>query len=635
MTAIHSCGVGFRHCSLSVMMALLYLTRQTAGSVGASEPSPILSPTALAATMDGKIVYVACATANRVVSVNLGTRRVTLCVETPGAPSGLILGANDAKLFVTCAAPESKVAIVDLAERQIVAQIPTGHTSMAPVLSLDGKTLYVCNRFSGDVSVIDLISGRERERVQVQREPTAAALTPDGRLLLVANFLPVGPANARTVAAVVSVIDIAAGAVVKEIQLPDGSGSLNDLRISPDGNYAIVTHIRSRYRLPATLLERGWMNTNAKTIIDVANLTVLNTVLLDDLREGAANPWGAAWSAQGSQLVIAHAGLHELSIIDFPKVLAKLRALPAAAEEQSRPADYGPGARTQSEVPDDLAFLGGLKARLKLPEGDRGPRAILAVGNRMITANYYSDTLSIVDLDRLPLRPETIPLGPKPQVDLARMGEEWFHDATICHQHWQSCSSCHPSDARSDALNWDLPNDGIRTPKNTKSLLLAHATPPAMSLGVRETAPTAVRAGIKHILFAQLPESIPAAIDEYLRSLHATPSPHLRRGCLSAAAERGSHVFQSAGCAKCHRPGLLTDLHSYDVGTRGRFDRAEEKFDTPTLTELWRTAPYLHDGSAATVLEVITTRNLQDRHGRTSGMGKQDLDDLCSYLLSL
>jgi len=71
------------------------------------------------------------------------------------------------------------------------------------------------------------------------------------------------------------------------------------------------------------------------------------------------------------------------------------------------------------------------------------------------------------------------------------------------------------------------------------------------------------------------------------------------------------------------------------VGTRGRFDRAEEKFDTPTLTELWRTAPYLHDGSAATVLEVITTRNLQDRHGRTSGMGKQDLDDLCSYLLSL
>ena len=43
-------------------------------------------------------------------------------------------------------------------------------------------------------------------------------------------------------------------------------------------------------------------------------------------------------------------------------------------------------------------------------------------------------------------------------------------------------------------LNWDLLNDGVGNPKNTRSLLLAHKTPPAMFLGVRANAEAAVRA---------------------------------------------------------------------------------------------------------------------------------------------
>jgi hypothetical protein len=76
---------------------------------------------------------------------------------------------------------------------------------------------------------------------------------------------------------------------------------------------------------------------------------------------------------------------------------------------------------------------------------------------------------------------------------LARKGEFYFHDAGICYQGWQSCASCHPGDARANGLNWDLLNDGIGNPKNTKSLLLTYQTPPAMWLGVRETAETADR----------------------------------------------------------------------------------------------------------------------------------------------
>src|ERR1019366_6746690 len=101
---------------------------------------------------------------------------------------------------------------------------------------------------------------------------------------------------------------------------------------------------------------------------------------------------------------------------------------------------------------------------------------------------------------------------------------------------------------------------------------------------------------------------------------------------LSAAAERGKAVFERAGCVECHPPPLFTDLRQYDVGTRRAFERPTDRFDTPTLAELWRTAPYLHDGSAATVCDVLTTRNQRDRHGKTSTLTGEELGDLCAYL---
>jgi cytochrome c peroxidase len=156
-----------------------------------------------------------------------------------------------------------------------------------------------------------------------------------------------------------------------------------------------------------------------------------------------------------------------------------------------------------------------------------------------------------------------------------------------------------------------------------------------MWLGVRDTAETAVRSGIKHILFTQQPEEIALAIDEYLKSLKPVPSPHLVHGELSEPAKRGQSIFTRAGCADCHPPPIFTDLHQYDVGTRASFDKPTDKFDTPTLIELWRTAPYLHDGSAATVRDVLTARNRHDEHGQTSNLSARQITDLCAYLLSL
>jgi cytochrome c peroxidase len=216
---------------------------------------------------------------------------------------------------------------------------------------------------------------------------------------------------------------------------------------------------------------------------------------------------------------------------------------------------------------------------------------------------------------------------------MKRKGELNFNDAHICFQQWQSCASCHP-DSRADGLNWDLLNDGIGNPKNTKSMLLAHRTPPSMSLGVREGAEAAVRSGLKFILFAVRPEEDAQAIDEYLKSLTPTSSPFLVNGKLSPAAKRGEKVFRTAGCITCHPPPLFTNLQEYDLGLAKGMD-AGKPFDTPTLIECWRTAPYLFDGRAYTMKEVLTTCNPQDKHGVTSKLTPTELDDLIAYILSL
>ena len=222
-----------------------------------------------------------------------------------------------------------------------------------------------------------------------------------------------------------------------------------------------------------------------------------------------------------------------------------------------------------------------------------GPRGLDVIGSKVYVTLFFSDALALIDLESPRYDKVTIlPLGPEPALTMERKGLMYFHDADICFQQWQSCASCHP-DARVDGLNWDLLNDGIGNPKNTKSMLLSHRTPPSMSLAVRATAEDAVRAGIRHIQFAVPPEEeqVPESIDEYLKALEIAPSPYLVEGELSESAERGKELFFSnrIGCGSCHPAPLYTDLKMHDVGSRGPFDRSDA-FDTPALIETWRGA---------------------------------------------
>ena len=604
------------------------------GALAAAPDSPELSPTALIAAPDGRALYVACATADQVLVWDVAQRKVMGKWALPGHPSGLALSADGARLYVTCAGPSSQVCVLVTASGKVVRSLAAGHTALSPVLSRDEKTLFVCNRFNDEVWSFDLALGRESARIRVAREPISAALTADGRFLLVANHLPQGRSDVEYVAATVSVVEVASRKVAKELRLPNGSINLRQLSVSPDGKYAAVAQSIGRFQLPVTQIERGWVNTSALTIVDLNSMEVLNSVLLDDPDRGAATPWAAGWTADGKELCVTHAGTHELSVISFPGLVRKLAALPAVAPSTAG-GESDVSSRCAADVPNDLAFLQGLRQRVKL--NGNGPRALVLSRGKAFVADYFSDSVEIVDLAAPRLSAVSVSLAASHAPTARRNGEMYFNDAAICFQGWQSCASCHDDDGRVDALNWDLTNDGIGNPKDTKSLVLSHRTPPVMSLGVRATAEIAVRSGIQNSLAATLPELIAAAMDEWLKSIEPGPSPHLVEGHFSAAAQRGEKLFKSGetGCANCHQTELFTDLHSYDVGTANAFDKQDKDFDTPTLRELWRTAPYLHDGSAATIRDVLTTRNPKDGHGKTSHLTPNQIDDLTEYLLSL
>ena len=598
-------------------IACLLLVLATGVSVAAEG---FLGPSAVVASPDGRTLFVANADAGQIAVVDLQRGKVLRSFPVPSKPTGLALSPDGSNLYATCAAGPSVVVVIDTASGKSSATIPVGHTATSPAVTPDGKRLFVCNRFDNDVSVIDLDANRETARLPVVREPLAAAVTHDGNSLVVANHLPADRSDRFYVTPIVTIIDVQSHQAIN-IRLPNGSTGLRGVCISSDGRHAYVSHILANYELVPAQVVGGWTNTNVVSVIDTHKKKLVNTVKLDDYYLGAANPWGLAGSPDGKWLCVTHAGTDELSIIDQQALLEKLY-------------DGTHVSAVVGGIPNSPSIVADFRRRVKL--SGKGSRAVAVVGSKAYVAQYFSDILNVVDLESQDENcRNTIALGPAPRLTVRRRGQILFNDATICYQHWQSCASCHP-DARADGLNWDLTNDGVGNPKNTKSMLLAHRTPPAMVTGVRPSAEAAVRSGLEHILFADQPENVAAAIDDYLKSLRSIPSPRLVSGRLSPAARRGRLLFDSdrVGCYKCHPGPLYTDLLSHNVGTQGPYDH-RERFDTPTLIEVWRTAPYLHDGRYTTIQELITEGKHGSSRGNLTELDDREIDDLAAFVLSL
>jgi len=521
----------------AVMVHLVFARAAAPKGKPAGDKAPTyLSPTAMVADTAGKTIYIAEATAGQVAVFDVATRKVTANIAIGLPVSGVAISLDGTKLYVTAGGAAGRLCIVDIKNKKMLARIPVGHTPMSPVVTRNGDTVYVCNRFDNTVGVVDIVEGRLVNTIRVGRQPVSVDLAKDGSVLIVANHLPAGPASVDYVAAEVTIVPTAAGRDISTVKLPNGSTGLRSVRVSPDGKYAVVTHTLGRFHLPTTQLERGWMNTNAISLIDVGKRALINTFLLDDVDHGAANPWAAAWSDDSKTLCVTHAGTNEISVINFPDLMAKHAK--ALAEKQGR------------DVQNHLKFLDKLRRRVKL--AGSGHRSMAIIGTKAYIGEYFTDSISVLDIPDPKSAAKSVALGPWRRMTDARRGEMLFNDASkMCFQMWLSCASCHP-DGRTDGFNWDMMSSGMGNPKSTKSMLLSHKTPPLMITGFRANAMIAIMGRIRFIQFAVRPPKEAADIHAYLQSIEPIPSPRLVNGKLSQSALIGEKLFKTAECASCH-----------------------------------------------------------------------------------
>ena len=603
----------------SIFFPYLFLTA-TLCVLSAGAGSGTLSPSSIVSGKDGKVLYVACETDGSIQVFDTEAEKVTGHYQVEKV-SQLALTPDQSRLFATAGGFNGSLHELDLKNGKIVRSLPAGHTPGSPVISADGKTLYYCNRFSRadqkDVHAVDLATGKIKCSAKAIREPATLRLSKDGGTLWVVNFMPLMAANIKHVFTSLGIYDSGTLEKVATLDLPPGSFAIRDSVMSEDGRHFFVAHTIGRFTVPTTHLDRGWINTSAVSVFDTVNRTYLNTVLLDDTVQGAANPWGIGVVGKDEWLCVNASGTHEMIVVNLKEMMKRLG-----------------GVKNPQEVMNDLSFLYGAKTRVKL-EG-QGARALAVSGSKVYSAMRFADSLNMVEMwEDGPGAAVALPLGATKEPDAVRSGEMAFNDATYCYQQWQSCASCHP-DTRSDGTNWDLMNDGIGNPKQSRSLLYTHKTSPVMITGVRASAEIAVTRGFTHIQYHEVTEKHLDAVNAYLKTLEPVPSPYLKPdGTMTESALRGKVIFESkAECAKCHVPPYYGDKKKYAFGL-GSDSEKDREFVTPILIEVWRTAPYMYDGRAVTLQEVITSDNTNNRHGNTKDLTPQEVDDLAHYVNSL
>jgi cytochrome c peroxidase len=288
---------------------------------------------------------------------------------------------------------------------------------------------------------------------------------------------------------------------------------------------------------------------------------------------------------------------------------------------------------------------------------------------RLFVHNFMGRSVSVFDVrDLITARGNAAPLLAEVATIVAEkrltpqgvVGKRIFYNAAdprMSRDKYMSCASCH-LDGDQDGQVWDFTQvgEGFR---NTISLLgkagmghgrlhwtanfdeiqdfendIRHFAGGTGFMSDEDFAATSDPLGpAKAGLSAELD-----ALAAFLTSFDRVPDSPYRSpdGSLTATGVSGRMVFVDQGCAVCHAGTNFTDGRRSDVGTLQPHSGAGHGqplpgvgFDTPTLRGVWATAPYLHDGSAATLREVL------DNPHHVGRLGEPQKSMLVEYLLQV
>jgi cytochrome c peroxidase len=259
-------------------------------------------------------------------------------------------------------------------------------------------------------------------------------------------------------------------------------------------------------------------------------------------------------------------------------------------------------------------------------------------------------------------RPEGVPFPDENRYSDAKaaLGRLLYFDPLLSGANVRSCATCHnPSLSWGDGLARSIGEEQKPMTVRAPTLLdvawlpilgwdgrfpdlesVAFMGPITSPVIMKQTEPALVAAlsaipGYRHAFGAAFPDgaisgkTIADALATFERTIVAGEAPFDRwiagdDHAISEAAKRGFDLFNGkAGCAECHSGWNFTDGAFYDIGTatgddigRGRVfpnsPKLQYAFKVPSLRDTARRAPYMHDGSEATLEAVI---ELYDRGG--------------------
>ena len=263
-------------------------------------------------------------------------------------------------------------------------------------------------------------------------------------------------------------------------------------------------------------------------------------------------------------------------------------------------------------------------------------------------ANALDDSVTVIDL-RNAVAMGRIDLGGPREISQTRWGERLFHSADIAFRRQFSCHTCHP-DGHVDGITYDIEPDGIGLdPVDNRTLRGIYDTAPFKWTGLNPSLQRQCGPRLS-VFFTRLAPFAPdelAALERYITTIPRPPNRHRALGApLTEAQRAGKRIFErthandgrrlaaTERCVTCHPGPLYTDRQKHDVGTKGPLDRSG-LLDTPHLTNIYDSAPYLHDGRSMSLEEIWTRFNTYDLHGVTNDLTKDELNHLVEYLKTL
>lgn len=187
-----------------------------------------------------------------------------------------------------------------------------------------------------------------------------------------------------------------------------------------------------------------------------------------------------------------------------------------------------------------------------------------------------------------------------------------------------SCSTCH-LDGRNDGLTWQFPEGARQTP--SLAGMVSSTAPVTWTQTVESVAMEAMITSERRMGGSSLPESAAASIQAFVDS---TPDADVeQRGATTEAVRLGEEIFNrpEVGCATCHTAPLYTNNKSYPMF-------GEVSVNTPSLIGVAATAPYIHDGSARSLRDVIELSRTGVM-GDTSSLTNDEMTALETFLRSL